>query len=132
TCTDDLSGVAGCPSDKVLTGNGAGQSVTSDPATDIAGNEGAGKTVGDLNIDGLAPQTTADNQCTRSNGWCTGSSATVVLTARDQAGLSGVKEIHYRVNGGDEQVAAGAETRVTVPLADNGEATVRFYAVDNA
>lgn len=132
SCTDNLSGVASCPSDKLVSANGAGQAVTSDPATDVAGNSSAGQTVGGLNIDGLAPQTTADNQCTRTNGWCTGSSATVVLTATDQAGLSGVKEIHYRVNGGSEQVAAGAAKSVNVALDGSGEASVLFYAVDKA
>jgi hypothetical protein len=132
SCTDNLSGVASCPSDKLISANGADQSVTSDPATDVAGNSAGGRTVGGLNIDGLPPQTTADNQCTRSNGWCTGSSATVVLTATDQAGLSGVKEIHYRVNGGDEQVAAGATKSVNVALDGSGEASVLFYAVDKA
>jgi hypothetical protein len=131
-CTDNLSGVASCPSDKLVSGNGAGQSVTSVPATDNAGNSSAGKTVGGLNIDGLAPQTAADNQCTKTNGWCTGSTATVVLTATDQAGLSGVKEIHYRVNGGAEQVAAGATKSVNVALDGSGEASVMFYAVDKA
>jgi hypothetical protein len=131
-CTDNLSGVASCPSDKLVSGNGAGQSVTSDPATDNAGNSSAGKTVGGLNIDGLAPQTAADNQCTKTNGYCTGSTATVVLTATDQAGLSGVKEIHYRVNGGAEQVAAGATKSVNVALDGSGEASVLFYAVDKA
>ena len=57
TCMDNLSGVAGCPSDKLVSGNGADQSVTSAPATDLAGNASAGKTVGGINIDGLAPQT---------------------------------------------------------------------------
>jgi hypothetical protein len=132
SCTDNLSGVASCPSDKLVSGNGANQGVTSDPATDVAGNSRAGQTVGGLNIDGLAPQTTADNQCTRTNGWCTGSGATVVLTAADQAGLSGVKEIHYRVNGGDEQVAAGATKSINVALDGSGEASVLFHAVDKA
>jgi hypothetical protein len=132
SCTDSLSGVASCPSDKLVSGNGANQAVTSDPATDYAGNSSAGQTVGGLNIDGLAPQTTADNQCSRTNGWCTGSSATVVLAATDQAGLSGVKEIHYRVNGGAEQVAAGATKSINVALDGSGEASVLFYAVDKA
>ncbi|WP_156028148.1 OmpL47-type beta-barrel domain-containing protein [Candidatus Solirubrobacter pratensis] len=132
SCTDNLSGVAGCPSDKLVSGNGAGQSVSSDPATDNAGNNSAGKTVGGLNIDGLPPQTVAANQCTKTNGWCTGSSATVVLTATDQPALSGVKEIHYRVNGGAEQVAAGATKSVNVALDGSGEAGVTFYAVDKA
>jgi hypothetical protein len=132
SCTDTLSGVASCPSDKLVSGNGAGQSVTSDPATDVAGNSTEGTTVGGLSIDGLPPQTTADNQCTKSNGWCTGVSATVVLTAADQPGLSGVNEIHYRVNGAEEQVAVGASKSVTVPLDGSGEASVVFYAVDKA
>jgi hypothetical protein len=132
SCTDSLSGVASCPSDKLVSGDGADQSVTSDPATDVAGNSSDSKTVGGLNIDGRPPQTTADNQCTKTNGWCTGSTATVVLTATDQVGLSGVKEIHYRVNGGDEQVAAAATKTVTVPLDGSGEANVLFYAVDKA
>jgi hypothetical protein len=131
-CTDNLSGVASCPSDKLVSGNGAAQHVTSAPATDLAGNASEGKTVSGINIDGLAPQTIADNQCTKTNGWCTGSSATVVLTAADQEGLSGVKEIHYFVNGGPEQVAAGASKSVNVPLDGTGEATVRFFAVDTA
>ncbi|HMJ32750.1 MAG TPA: PxKF domain-containing protein [Baekduia sp.] len=132
SCTDGLSGVASCPSDKVLSANGADQSVTSAPATDVAGNSSLGKTVGGINIDGLPPQTTADNTCVKANGWCTGSTATVVLTATDQTGLSGVKEIHYRINSDAEEVAAGATTSIVVPLDGSGEASVRFQAVDKA
>jgi hypothetical protein len=132
TCTDTLSGVAYCPTSKTIAGNGANQSVTSLPATDVAGNDSAGKTVGGINIDGSAPSTTADNQCTKVNGWCTGSNANVVLTAADQAGLSGVKELHYKVAGGVEQVAAGATKTVSVPLDGSGAGTVSYWAVDNA
>ena len=121
-----------CPDDKIINGNGADQSVTSEPAEDVAGNTAPGKTVGGINIDGLAPQTTADNQCTKTNGWCTGATANVVLTSTDQTGLSGVKEIRYSVNGGAEQVAAGATKTVSVPLDGSGNATVSYYAVDNA
>jgi hypothetical protein len=133
TCTDALSGVASCPSDKVLSTDGANQSVTSDPATDQAGNSSAGATVGGINIDGIAPQTTANNQCDGANGWCRGNTATVVLTATDQAGLSGVKEIHSSVDGKPEQVNAGTMSTVNVPLAaKSGMATVTYYAIDNA
>jgi hypothetical protein len=131
-CADALSGVAGCPSDVLVSGNGADRSATSDAATDLAGNRTPGTTVGGIRIDGLAPQTTADNRCTRVNDWCTGETATVVLTANDQAGLSGVQEIRYSVNGGAEEVAAGATKSISVPLDGSGEATVRFYAVDRA
>ena len=132
SCKDELSGVASCPDTKVLKDNGAGQSVTSDRAEDLAGNTAPGKTVGGIDIDGAAPQTTADNQCTRTNGWCTGETASVVLTSADQDGLSGVKEIRYRVNGGAEQVAAGASKTVNVPLDGSGNAMVSFSALDNA
>jgi hypothetical protein len=132
TCADTLSGIAKCPTNRVLKDNGADQSATSDPAEDVAGNVAAGKTVGGINIDGAAPQTTADNRCTKVNEWCTGDSAEVVLTSADQAGLSGVKEIHYRVNGGEEQVASGASTTVSVPLSGTGNATVSYFAIDNA
>ena len=132
TCTDTLSGVAGCPTSKLLKGDGANQSVTSGPATDVAGNISAGKTVGGINIDGTAPSTTANNQCNATNGYCTGTTATVVLSAADQTGLSGVKEIHYVVNGGTEQVAAAASKSVSVPLDGSGTATVKYWAVDAA
>ncbi|HVL60855.1 MAG TPA: PxKF domain-containing protein, partial [Microbacterium sp.] len=132
SCTDSLSGVASCPISEVIAGDGADQTVTSDPASDKAGNLSAGKTVGGIDIDGSAPSTTANNQCTKTNGWCTGSSANVVLTATDQAGLSGVKEIHYRIDGGAEQVAAGAAKTVSVPLDGSGAGTVHYWAVDIA
>jgi hypothetical protein len=132
TCADALSGVAFCPTSKVAATNGADQSVTSGPAEDLAGNAAPGVTVGGLKIDSLPPQSTADNQCTKANGWCTGSSANVVITATDQAGLSGVKELHYSIDGGAEQIAAGAAKTVSVPLDGTGSGTVEYYAVDVA
>jgi hypothetical protein len=125
------SGVANCPSDKVLSGDGANQSVTSDTATDDAGNVRTGLTVSGINIDGHQPQTTADNQCTATNGYCTGDTATVLLNATD-VGPSGVKEIRYTVNAGTEQIAAGSSKSVSVPLSGTGSATVKYYAVDVA
>ncbi|HVK20953.1 MAG TPA: PxKF domain-containing protein, partial [Actinokineospora sp.] len=136
-CTDPAladgtagSGVATCPTSKVLKTDAANQSVTSDPSTDVAGNSTAGKTVAGINIDGTAPATMSNNQCTKTSGWCTGPTANVVLTAADA--LSGVKEIHYRVDGGAEQVAAGASKTVSVPLDGSGAGTVAYWAVDNA
>jgi hypothetical protein len=132
TCADNLSGVASCPSDKVLSADGAGQSVTSDAATDKAGNSSTGKTVGGINIDTQAPHTMGVLDCTAQNAYCHGTEATVHLSASDQAGLSGVKEIRYSVNGGPEQVVAGDNASVTIPLNGSGEATVKFHASDNA
>ncbi len=132
TCFDALSGVAFCPTSKLVKGDGASQSVTSDSPKDIAGNVGSGKTVSGINIDGTAPATTANNLCTATNGYCTGSNADVELTATDQAGLSGVKEIHYKVDGGTETVTAAAKTTVQVPLSGSGAGTVSYWAVDKA
>ena len=137
-CTDPAladgtagSGVAACPSDVMLKGDGPNQSVTSAAATDVAGNASAGRTVTGINIDGHEPQTTADNQCTATNGFCKGATATVVLSASD-VGPSGVKEIRYSVNGGAEQVAAGASKTLTIPTDGTGSASFTYYAVDNA
>ncbi|WP_141775706.1 PxKF domain-containing protein [Phycicoccus sp. SLBN-51] len=124
------SGVGTCPSDAVVSGDGAGQSVTSDTAKDVAGNTST-RTVTGINIDGHEPQTTADNQCTATNGYCTGDTATVVLNASD-IGPSGVKEIRYSVNGATELVTSGASTSVSVPLSGTGSATLKYYAVDVA
>ncbi|MEI3847609.1 MULTISPECIES: OmpL47-type beta-barrel domain-containing protein [unclassified Microbacterium] len=132
TCTDNLSGVAQCPTSKVVSGDGANKSATSGSAGDEAGNEAAGITVEGINIDGTAPTTLSDNTCTKVNGWCTAATAGVVLTATDQAGLSGVKEIWYAVNGGAPQRAAGASATATVPLTGTGSGTVSYYAVDHA
>ncbi len=126
----DGSGTATCPGSAVLKTDGAGQSVTSGDATDAAGNTTKGKTVSGLNIDGTAPSTSSDNQCTKTNGWCTGSTANVVLTATDA--LSGVQELHYRIDGGAEQIATGASKTVAVPLDGTGAGTVTYWAVDKA
>lgn len=132
SCSDTLSGVASCPTTEVLSGNGADQGVNSDPAIDRAGNESAGLTVGGINIDSAAPSTTADNRCVKANDYCTGPTATVVLSAVDQAGLSGVREIHYTIDAGAPQVAAGSSVTVNVPLTGSGTGNVAFWAVDNA
>ncbi|MFI9811645.1 OmpL47-type beta-barrel domain-containing protein [Saccharothrix variisporea] len=134
TCTDpkladgsDGSGVATCPTSRVLRGDGVDQSVTADPATDVAGNTSAPVTFGGVDIDGTPPTTTAAHQCA---GWCTGSTATVVLTASDA--LSGVTEIHYRRDNGPEQTAQGATATVTIPLDGSGAGTLTYWAVDRA
>jgi hypothetical protein len=54
TCSDALSGVAACPADQVLTGDGAGQSA-SGSVLDLAGNA-ASATVTGISIDSTPPQ----------------------------------------------------------------------------
>jgi hypothetical protein len=131
TCNDALSGVQECGNDVVLRSDGANQSA-SGTATDKADNS-ASTTKSGINIDSQAPKTDADLQCTGKNGYCRGNKATVVLTANDQAGLSGVKEIRYSTNNGSSwQSTAGASASVDVNLNGSGKASVLFYAVDNA
>ncbi len=131
TTTDSLSGLQDKPSDVVLDEDGANQSAKGS-TTDLADNANS-TTVTGINIDSKAPQTSANNKCDGSNGWCRGQTATVTLNAVDQAGLSGVKEIRYSINGNPEQSTAGGSATLTVPLAaKSGLATVDYYAVDNA
>ncbi len=131
TCDDTLSGVENCASDAVLMDDGANQSASGD-VTDKAGNTASTAVTG-INVDSQAPTTTADATCTLKNGWCSGDAATVTLSATDQAGLSGVKEIRYQIDAGAWETSPGSSVDVAVPLAeDSGEATVRFFAVDDA
>jgi hypothetical protein len=141
TCADpkladgsDGSGTAACPSTLELSREGANLSATSAAATDYAGNSTPGRTVGEINIDNTPPLSTDTVQCTLVNGYCNGSSpVTVSIAATDQAGLSGVKEIRYSIDGGTTwRTAAGASVTVPLTLNASGQATVRYLAVDNA
>ncbi len=129
-CSDTLSGVQECASDAVLAGDGAGQSA-SGAATDKADNA-ANATLGAINIDSQAPKTDANLSCTGKNGYCRGNKATVVLTAADQAGLSGVKEIRYSTNNGASWQSASSPATVELNLNGSGKAKVLFSAVDKA
>lgn len=134
SCSDTLSKVQECANDVVLSQDGADQSANGS-ATDMADNRGSATVTG-INIDSKAPQTSANNKCDGANGWCKGQTATVTLTAADnQDGLSvsGVKEIHYIVNGVTARSELGSAIEVLVPLAaKSGVATVDFWSVDNA
>lgn len=52
------------------------------------------------------------------------------ITATDNTGGTGVKEIHYTVNMGTEQVVTGASTSFT--LTEEGIHSIAYWAVDNA
>jgi hypothetical protein len=132
----DGSGVASQAEDVVLSHDGANQKA-SGTAVDYAGNQGTGE-LGGINIDSKAPSSKADISCTGKNGFCRGNAngngtgkATVVLTATDQPGLSGVKEIHA-ISNGKEQVTQGTSASMDVNLNGSGKSHVDFYAVDNA
>lgn len=86
-----------------------------------------------INIDSHAPVSQAAIVCTKKNTFCRGPKATVTFTATDPAPAdgvltSGVKEIRFQVGGGAWQTG----TTVDVPLSGSGQATVKFYAIDNA
>jgi sugar lactone lactonase YvrE len=59
----------------------------------------------------------------------TSSNVLISIDSTDAAG-SGVKEIHYSVNMGTEQVVTGSTTSFT--LSENGTHSIAYYAVDNA
>jgi hypothetical protein len=65
-----------------------------------------------------------------SSGAWTNRDVTVALSAADNAGGSGVKEIRYSINGGAETVVAGSSA--TVPVSTEGASTISYFAKDNA
>jgi hypothetical protein len=130
-CADTLSGVQDCAGDVVLDADGADQKA-SGTASDRADNA-ASTTVDGIDIDSRAPKTDADLQCTAKNGYCRGDAATVLLTAADQPGLSGVKEIRFSTDDGSSwRSAPGDSAAVDVALSESGTSRLLFSAVDNA
>ncbi|MDH2444366.1 PxKF domain-containing protein [Amnibacterium sp. CER49] len=88
SCTDDLSGVASCPADQVLSSDAANQSITSDTATDAAGNVTAGGyTISDISIDSTKPTLIPVVDAANAAGWYN-SPVTVTWSAADA--LSGI------------------------------------------
>ncbi|MFC2039358.1 OmpL47-type beta-barrel domain-containing protein [Chloroflexota bacterium] len=78
--------------------------------------------------DDIPPTTTATlTPEPNVNGW-NNSDVTVNLTATDELGC--VKEVHYQVEGGDEQVIPGAEASLVVSA--EGSTTVTYWSVDRA
>ena len=66
---------------------------------------------------------------TPSTAW-SNTDVSATITATDNTGGSGVKEIHYSVNMGTEQVVTGSSASFT--LTENGTHSIAYYAVDNA
>lgn len=122
-CADALSGLDGvCPADSTLTGSGADLSVSA-VVQDRAGNQGT-VTVSGINVDRVAPATTASVPPPYASGWYDGP-IPVTLNASDD--LSGVRTTYYRVDGGAATAYAG-----TFPYAVPGVHTLSFWSVDNA
>jgi hypothetical protein len=64
-----------------------------------------------------------------NNGWYR-SAVDVTLTATDNAGGSGVKEIHYILDSGTEQTVTGASATFTIST--DGTHLLEYWAVDNS
>ena len=58
------------------------------------------------------------------------SDVTAAIISNDNAGGSGVKEVHYAVNMGTEQVVTGSSASFT--LTESGTHSIAYYAIDNA
>ncbi|HHF55802.1 MAG TPA: PKD domain-containing protein, partial [Thermoplasmatales archaeon] len=95
-------------------------------AKDDAGNEA--NISFDVKVDKTKPTATHTLQGKIEEGKYT-SDVTVIISASDGDG-SGVKEIHYRLDGGNWQIFSGSSGSDTV--ATEGDHTIEYYAVDYA
>jgi len=79
--------------------------------------------------DNEPPTTTATpSPVPNAYGW-NNSDVTVSLNATDNGDGSGVKEIHYQVDGGAEQIVSGVSALVLLDM--EGELTLTYRAMDN-
>jgi hypothetical protein len=80
--------------------------------------------------DSISPETTAEvSPIPNPAGW-NNTDVTITLTASDDDGGSGVKEIHYQLTGAEEEIIPGDS--VQIPLTTEGITTLTYYAVDNS
>lgn len=80
--------------------------------------------------DDIPPTATVSrNREPNHNGWDT-APVTVNLTATDNPGGTGVKEIHYSINSGPETIVPGASA--PVELTAQGTYDITYFAKDNA
>lgn len=88
SCADNLSGVASCPADQVLSNEGSSVASTAQTITDLAGNSSARSNVVTVRIDKTAPMiSAAATSAPNANGWYNGN-VTIRFTCTDP--LSGV------------------------------------------
>ncbi len=122
TASDDRSGLdpSTIPADSTITGDGKGLVATAS-VKDKAGNQTIANSQA-VNIDQMAPITTAD----APSGW-NNKAVTVKLSASDN--LSGVKATYYTINGGAQQTYDPA---TGIAFSSNGTYTLNFWSVDYA
>jgi hypothetical protein len=82
--------------------------------------------------DTTSPETTASATPNANVAGWNNTPVTVTLSATDNAGGSGVKEVHYSLVGAmtGSQIVPGASTTVTIST--EGATTLSYFAVDNA
>lgn len=122
SCSDDLSGLQECPADIILSAEGINIS-TSAQTSDYADNSSIIK-VDSLNIDKMAPATTADVAGNYHNGWYS-SAVNVLLSSTDS--LSGVKNTFYSLDGGSSTVY-----EQPIAVSAEGRHTVAYHSMDKA
>ena len=82
--------------------------------------------------DTIPPTTTAiPSPSPNANGW-NNRNVTVALTATDNPGGSGVKEIHFSLTGAQRGAGVVAGSSTTVTISAEETTTLAFFAVDNA
>lgn len=123
SCSDGnvppASGIDGtCPANSNITGDGTGQTAQAS-VSDKAGNTTTANSSPAVNIDTVAPNTTADAPAAWNN-----LNVTVELKASD--GMSGVKATYYTLDGGSQQ------TGTSVQISSEGIHTLEYWSVDNA
>jgi hypothetical protein len=83
-----------------------------------------------LPADAISPITTVEVSPTPNEvGW-NQTDINITLTAADNSGGSGVKEIHYTLSSNPEVISAGVG--VVIPVTAEGETALSYYAVDQA
>ena len=125
TCGDTGSGVATCPTNATIAGEGSNLSASA-TATDNAGNS-TSNTVSGIKIDRSAPTSIATIAGAEPSGWYNTLPLTVTLSALDN--LSGVSEIQYSLDG-VAGTATGASGSVAVTT--TGHHTLSMAATDAA
>ncbi|MFL5801444.1 MAG: OmpL47-type beta-barrel domain-containing protein, partial [Roseiflexaceae bacterium] len=106
----------------VATAGVNGKSVTSNPAT----------VTWAAAPDTLPPSTVATaTPAPNAFGW-NNTAVTIQLTAVDNPGGSGIKEIHYALAGAQSTSNLVAGSSATVPLTAAGVTTLTYFAIDNA
>ena len=125
-CADELSGLAACSPDAVVTAEGANQSVPGS-ATDRADNTGPGEVTG-INIDRTRPTVTATRApSANGHGW---NNAPVTVSFACGDALSGVAACPQNVVVGTEGVSQTADGTVSDRADNASTATVDGINID--